>query len=49
MYVRHPGNDNEGQQYVASFATIYNQLLRESPRTLLALGRADWPFMIKHR
>jgi hypothetical protein len=49
MYVRDPGSGDEGQQYVASFATIYNQLLQEHPQTLLTLSRGDWPFTKKTR
>jgi hypothetical protein len=49
MYIRHPGNNNEGQQYVASFAMIYNQLLAKHPQTLQVLGNENWPFVAKAR
>lgn len=49
MYVRHPGIGDEGQQYLASFPTIYNQLRQDYPKVLQILGSANWPFLVKPR
>jgi hypothetical protein len=49
MYVRHDGSEMAGgEQFVASFCRIYNELLRDAPGVLDTLAAGNWPFELKH-
>jgi len=49
MYVRNDGSEMAGgEQFVASFYRIYNELLRDAPGVLDTLAAENWPFELKH-
>ncbi|KAF2202114.1 hypothetical protein GQ43DRAFT_414294 [Delitschia confertaspora ATCC 74209] len=50
LYVRDDGSaQGGGEQFVASFWRIYNELLATDPDVLETLSAADWPFELKER
>jgi len=49
LHVRNDGASvGGGEQFVASFCRIYNELLDIAPDTLETLAAANWPFELKH-
>ncbi|OCL01899.1 hypothetical protein AOQ84DRAFT_393351 [Glonium stellatum] len=49
MYVRNDGSKEAGgEQFMASFCRIYNELLRVAPDVLDTLAAGDWPFELKN-
>jgi hypothetical protein len=50
LYVRDDGGaGNGGEQYVASFWKIYNELLHTDPAVLETMAAADWPIELKQK
>jgi hypothetical protein len=50
LHVRDDGGaDGGGEQYVASFWRIYNELLEKDPEALETMAEADWPFELKQK
>lgn len=50
LHVRNDGGAGKGgNQYVASFWKIYNELLRTEPEVLETMAEADWPFELKQK
>ena len=50
LHVRNDGGAGiGGDQYVASFWKIYNELLRSEPEVLETMAEADWPFELKQK
>ncbi|KAF2740994.1 Clavaminate synthase-like protein [Polyplosphaeria fusca] len=50
LYVRDDGGaDSGGEQFVASFWQIYNELLENDPAVLETMAAADWPFELKQK
>lgn len=50
MHVRNDGGpDNGGEQFVASFWSIYNELLDKDPAALETMAEAQWPFELKQK
>jgi hypothetical protein len=50
LYVRNDGGGGSGgEQYVASFWSIYNELLEKDPEVLETMAEADWPFELKQK
>ncbi|KAF3008973.1 hypothetical protein E8E13_011484 [Curvularia kusanoi] len=50
LHVRNDGGEGSGgDQYVASFWRIYNELLRSEPEVLETMAEADWPFELKQK
>lgn len=50
LHVRNDGGAGSGgNQYVASFWKIYNELLRTEPEVLETMAEADWPFELKQK
>ncbi|KAF2190759.1 Clavaminate synthase-like protein [Zopfia rhizophila CBS 207.26] len=48
LHVRNDGGaEGGGEQYVASFWRIYNELLATEPEALETMAEADWPFELK--
>ncbi|KAF2116777.1 hypothetical protein BDV96DRAFT_490595 [Lophiotrema nucula] len=46
MYLRNLG-EKGGDQYVASWSRIYNELLKTEPEVLETMAAPDWPFELK--
>lgn len=50
LYVRNDGGPNAGgEQFVVSFARIYNELLETDPEVLETLAEPNWPFELKQK
>jgi hypothetical protein len=50
LHVRDDGGaDSGGDQFVASFWSIYNELLEKDPEILETMAEADWPFELKQK
>lgn len=49
LHVRDDGGLIGGEQYVASFWKIYNELLENEPAVLETMARASWPFELKQK
>ncbi|KAF2830142.1 Clavaminate synthase-like protein [Ophiobolus disseminans] len=50
LHVRNDGGtDSGGEQHVASFWSIYNELLEKDPEVLETMAQADWPFELKQK
>jgi hypothetical protein len=50
LHVRNDGGvGSGGEQYVASFWRIYNELLEKDPEVLETMAEADWPFELKQK
>lgn len=50
LHVRNDGGEGAGgEQYVASFWKIYNELLENDPEVLETMAKADWPFELKQK
>jgi hypothetical protein len=50
LYVRNDGGpDAGGEQFVVSFARIYNELLETDPEVLETLAEPNWPFELKQK
>ncbi|RMZ74193.1 family Taurine catabolism dioxygenase [Pyrenophora seminiperda CCB06] len=50
LYVRNDGGPGAGgEQFVASFSKIYNELLEKDPEVLETMAEPDWPFELKHK
>lgn len=50
LHVRNDGGTGlGGDQYVASFWRIYNELLQNEPEVLETMAEADWPFELKQK
>lgn len=50
LHVRNDGGaEAGGEQYVASFWKIYNELLETDPAVLETLAEPDWPFELKQK
>ncbi|KAJ4297711.1 hypothetical protein N0V90_005606 [Kalmusia sp. IMI 367209] len=50
LHVRDDGGaGNGGQQYVASFWSIYNELLEKDPAVLETMAEPKWPFELKQK
>ncbi|KAF2464862.1 Clavaminate synthase-like protein [Lindgomyces ingoldianus] len=50
LHVRNDGGaDSGGEQYVASFWKVYNELLGTEPAVLETMAAADWPFELKQQ
>ena len=50
LHVRNDGGDDAGgEQYVASFWRIYNELLEKDAEVLETMAREDWPFELKQK
>jgi hypothetical protein len=50
MHVRNDGGAGSGgEQYVASFWSIYNELLKEYPDILETMAEENWPFELKQK
>lgn len=50
LYVRDDGGAGSGgEQYVASFWKIYNELLETDPAVLETMAAPDWPFELKQK
>ncbi|KAF1977847.1 Clavaminate synthase-like protein [Bimuria novae-zelandiae CBS 107.79] len=50
MHVRNDGGaGNGGEQFVASFWSIYNALLEKDPAALETMAEAQWPFELKQK
>ncbi|KAL5374153.1 hypothetical protein PMIN06_011970 [Paraphaeosphaeria minitans] len=50
MHVRDDGGPgNGGEQYLASFWSIYNELLDKDPAALQTMAEAQWPFELKQK
>ncbi|ORY00358.1 hypothetical protein BCR34DRAFT_494590 [Clohesyomyces aquaticus] len=48
LHVRNDGGaDSGGEQFIASFWQIYNELLETEPSVLETMAAADWPFELK--
>ncbi|KAF2808899.1 Clavaminate synthase-like protein [Mytilinidion resinicola] len=49
LYVRNDGSSvGGGEQFIASFCRIYNELLDVAPDALETLAAPNWPFELKH-
>lgn len=46
MYLRNLG-EKGGEQYIASWSRIYNELLETEPGVLEIMAAPDWPFELK--
>jgi hypothetical protein len=50
MHVRNDGGAGAGgEQYVASFWRIYNELLQTDPEALETMVESNWPFELKQK
>lgn len=50
LHVRNDGGaDAGGEQYIASFWKIYNELLESDPEVLEIMAEPDWPFELKQK
>jgi hypothetical protein len=50
LYVRNDGGpDAGGEQFVASFSRIYNELLEKDPEVLETMAEPNWPFELKQK
>ncbi|KAI4702400.1 hypothetical protein J4E81_002763 [Alternaria sp. BMP 2799] len=50
LYVRNDGGpDAGGEQFVASFPRIYNELLEKDPEVLETMAEPNWPFELKQK
>jgi hypothetical protein len=50
LHVRNDGGiGSGGEQYIASFWKIYNELLENDPEVLETMAEADWPFELKQK
>jgi hypothetical protein len=50
LYVRNDGGPGAGgEQFVASFPRIYNELLERDPEVLETMTESNWPFELKQK
>jgi hypothetical protein len=50
LHVRNDGGANAGgEQHIASFWKIYNELLEKDPEVLETMAEANWPFELKQK
>lgn len=50
LHVRNDGGAGSGgEQYLASFWRIYNELLENEPGVLETMAEANWPFELKQK
>ncbi|KAF2689291.1 taurine catabolism dioxygenase TauD [Lentithecium fluviatile CBS 122367] len=49
LHVRDDGGADGGEQYLASFWKIYNELLEKDPAVLETMAEPNWPFELKQK
>jgi len=50
LHVRNDGgHEHGGEQYIAPFWSIYNELLEKDPAALETLAEPAWPFELKQK